>query len=55
MTLALEIEGLCPAVSSVADPDTDPSDLYVMGLLGPDPDPLVSRCMDPDPSIIKQK
>jgi hypothetical protein len=25
-----------------------------LGLLDPDPDPLV-RCMDPDPSITKQK
>jgi hypothetical protein len=25
-----------------------------MGLLDPDPDPLI-KCMDPDPSIIKQK
>jgi hypothetical protein len=45
-----------PAKPSVADPDPnpDPSDPYVLGLL--DPDPLV-RGMDPDldPSIIKQK
>jgi hypothetical protein len=26
----------------------------ILGLLDPDPDPL-ARCMDPDPSIIKQK
>ncbi len=34
----------------------DPPDPYVLGLLDPDPDPLV-RGMDPDPdpSIIKQK
>jgi hypothetical protein len=42
--------------SSVADPNPDPSDLYVFGLLDPDPGPLV-RGMDPDPdpSITKQK
>jgi hypothetical protein len=40
--------------SSVADPD--PPDPHVLGLMNPDPDPLV-RGMDPDPdpSIIKQK
>ncbi len=39
--------------SNFADPD--PSDPYPMflGLLDPDPDPLV-RCTDPDPYIIKQ-
>jgi hypothetical protein len=31
VTLALEIEVLFPAVGSVADPDTDPSDLCVFG------------------------
>ncbi len=36
--------------TSVADPE----DPYVLGLLDPDPDPLV-RGIDPDPSIIKQK
>jgi hypothetical protein len=54
--------------TSVADPDpnpdTDPSDPHVLGLLDPDPDPPV-RGMDPDPdpaldpdpdhSIIMQK
>ncbi len=44
--------------SSVADPDSDPSDPYVLGLLDPDPDTLV-RGLDPDPapdpSIIKLK
>jgi hypothetical protein len=39
-------------LSSVADPD--PSDLHFLGLVDPDPDPLV-RGMDPDPSITKQK
>ena len=38
---------------SVADTDPNP-DPHVLGLLDPDPDPLV-RVMDPDPSIIKQK
>ncbi len=37
--------------TSVADPD--PLDPYVLGLLEPDPDPLV-RGMNPDPSITKQ-
>jgi hypothetical protein len=44
--------------TSVADPDPnldpDPQDPHVLGLLDPDPDPLV-RGMDPDPSIIMQK
>jgi hypothetical protein len=43
---------------SVADPNPDlyPSDPYILGLLDPDPDPLV-RGLDPDLdfSIIKQK
>jgi hypothetical protein len=54
---------LClPSTNSVADPD--PPDPHVLGLLDPDPDPLV-RGMDPDPdpaldpdpdpSIIMQK
>ncbi len=39
---------------NVADPNPDPSDPYVLGLL--DPDPLVRGMdSDPDPSIIKQK
>jgi hypothetical protein len=42
--------GQLRVLGSVADPD--PSDLYLLGLL--DPDPLV-RDSDPDPSIIKQK
>ena len=37
-----------------ANLDPDPSDPYVFGPPGTDPDPLVRR-MDPDPSIIKQK
>ncbi len=41
-------------VGSVADPNPDPPDPRVLGLLDPDPDPLV-RGMDPDPSIIRQK
>ncbi len=42
--------------SSVADLDPDPEDPYALGLLNPDPDPLV-RGTDPapDPSLIKQK
>jgi hypothetical protein len=38
------------------NPDPDPSDPYVCGLLDPDPNPLV-RGLDPDPdlSITKQK
>jgi hypothetical protein len=36
--------------SCVVNPDLDPSDTYVLGLL--DPDPLV-RGMDPDPSPSK--
>jgi hypothetical protein len=40
--------------TSVADPNPDPPDLYVLDLL--DPDPLVTGMdSDPDPSIIKQK
>ncbi len=39
-------------VSSVADPDPNPPDPRVLGLL--DPDPKVTG-MDPDPFIIKQK
>jgi hypothetical protein len=38
----------------VADPDSDPSNPYVLGLLDPVSDPVV-RDMLPDPSIIKQK
>ncbi len=43
-------------LSIVADPDPnpDPSDPHVFGLLDPDPDPLV-RGVDTDPSITKQK
>jgi hypothetical protein len=41
-------------VSSVADPNPVPSDLFVLGLL--DPDPLIRGMdLDSDPSIIKQK
>jgi hypothetical protein len=47
--------------SSVADPnpDPDPSDPHVLGLLNPDPVPLVrgmdpDQAPDPDPSIIMQ-
>jgi hypothetical protein len=42
------------SLGSVADPD--PPEPHVLGLLDPDPDPLV-RDMDPapDPSIIMQK
>ncbi len=41
VTLALEIEALCPVVCSDVDPNLDP----------------LVRCMDPepDPSIIKKK
>ena len=39
---------------SGADPNPDPSVRMFLGLLNPDPDPLV-RGMDPDLSIIKQK
>jgi hypothetical protein len=44
--------------SSVGDPNPDPSDSYILGLLDSDPDPLVrgmDPVLDPDPSIIKQK
>ncbi len=34
----------------VANPELDPQDPYVLGLLDPDPDPLGT-----DPSVIKQK
>ncbi len=39
-----------PGISSVADPDPnpDPSYPFFLGLLDPDPDPLV-RSMDPNP------
>ncbi len=45
-------------ISVAEDPNPDPPDPHVLGLLDPNPDPLV-RGMDPDPdpypSIIKQK
>ncbi len=42
--------------SSVADPDLDPSDQYVLDLLDPDPDSLVTGAdPHPDPSITMQK
>jgi hypothetical protein len=42
------------------DPDLDPPDPHVLGLLYPDPDPLVrgvdpDPVPEPDPSIIMQK
>jgi hypothetical protein len=50
----------CRVVCSVANPDSDPPDPFVFGLLDPDPDPLVrgtdlDLALDPDPSIIRQK
>jgi hypothetical protein len=40
--------------SSVADSNPDPSDPYVFGPPGPDPDPLVRGTYpDPDSSIFK--
>jgi hypothetical protein len=46
------------ASSNVPDPEPDPPDPHILGLLDPDPGPLV-RSMDPapypDPSIIMQK
>jgi hypothetical protein len=45
---------LCILKIIVADPDSnpdpDPSDLYVFGLLDSDPDPFV-RGMEPDPDL----
>ncbi len=38
--------------SSVADPEPDPQELYVLVILAPDP---LLRGTDPEPSIIKQK
>ncbi len=37
-------------ISSVADPNPDPSYPFFLGLLDPDPDPLV-RSMDPNPDL----
>ncbi len=41
--------------ASVADPDPNPPDPHVFGLLDPDPDPsVIGMDPDPNPSAIKQ-
>ncbi len=54
----LAVQGLVKTriADPYSNPDPDPPDPHVLGLLDPDPDPLI-RCMDPypDPSIIEQK